>query len=288
VYEREGTADRRPHERRRIREPRRQGYVGGDDVEYDDGLPVVFSWPIATETIDPTDFRFTLNTGETVFGHAAGMNPNWENNERNTVVLFGDFGNRIPSARDGSLFPVKLEIVEDDTPLTLVGPGGREVSAVGLTWTTDRSPYDAGPVLVGAKLNRIRPEPVGEGGVSLIERAGCMPNDEFSLYDEGDFRLRVLTSGGFSPDGVTGLRPDMFEPVLPHPRDGCRRRHRGHGSGGRRLPARRWHPADRRPVRSGQVAGHRRGRVLRRLLPGGSGQPRLARSPGSLGSSPDR
>lgn len=26
--------------------------------------------------------------------HAAGMYPNWENNERNTVVLFGDFGNR--------------------------------------------------------------------------------------------------------------------------------------------------------------------------------------------------
>jgi len=38
-----------------------------------------------------------------------------------------------------------------------------------------------------------------------------MPNDEFALYDGGDFRLRVLTSGGFSPDGVTGLRPDMFE-----------------------------------------------------------------------------
>lgn len=38
-----------------------------------------------------------------------------------------------------------------------------------------------------------------------------IPNDEFSLYDEGDFRLRVLTTGGFSPDGVTGVRPDMFE-----------------------------------------------------------------------------
>jgi hypothetical protein len=74
-----------------------QGYRGGEIVAYDDGLPVVFSWPVATETIDPTDFQFPLNTGKTVFGHAAGMNPNWENNERNTVVLFGDFGNRKPS-----------------------------------------------------------------------------------------------------------------------------------------------------------------------------------------------
>ena len=38
-----------------------------------------------------------------------------------------------------------------------------------------------------------------------------MPNDEFALYDGGDFRIRGLTSGGFSPDGVTGVRPDMYE-----------------------------------------------------------------------------
>jgi hypothetical protein len=180
-------------------------------ADYDDGLPVVFSWPVATETVDPTDFQFTLNTGENVFGHAAGMNPNWEHNERNTVVLFGDFGNRKQSTEPGALFPVKLEIVADKTPLTLVGPGGREISAVGLTWTTEKSPYDQGPVLVGAKLNFTGERAVGEGGVFLMERAASMPNDEFALYGGGDFRLRVLTTGGFSPDGVTGLRPDMFE-----------------------------------------------------------------------------
>jgi hypothetical protein len=40
---------------------------------------------------------------------------------------------------------------------------------------------------------------------------GMMPNDEFSLYGGGDFRIRVLTTGGFSPDGVTGLQPNMYE-----------------------------------------------------------------------------
>src|SRR5262249_44578067 len=154
--------------------------------------------------VDPTDFRFTLNTGEIVFGHAAGMNPNWEHNERNTVVLFGDFGIRKQSAEAGARFPTKLEIVADDTPLTLIGPGGREVSAVGLTWTTDTSPYDAGPKLVGAKLNRIGNHADGEGGVRVMDRFGYLPNDEFALYGGGDFRLRVLTTGGFSPDGVTG------------------------------------------------------------------------------------
>ncbi|GAA4366951.1 hypothetical protein [Nocardioides caricicola] len=186
-----------------------RAYVGSG-VDHDDGLPVVFSWPVATETVDPADFRFTLNTGDTVVAHAAGMNPNWENGERNTVVLFGDFGNRLPSSDPDAVFPVRLEIVEDDTPLLLVGPEG-EVDAVGLTWTTQTSPYDAGPVLVGAKLNRVGDEAVGEGGVTLLERSGVLPNDELALYDEHDFRLRVLTSGGFSPDGVTGLQPDMFE-----------------------------------------------------------------------------
>lgn len=36
-------------------------------ADYDDGLPIVFGWPVATETVDPTDFKFTLNSGEVPF-----------------------------------------------------------------------------------------------------------------------------------------------------------------------------------------------------------------------------
>jgi hypothetical protein len=180
--------------------------------EYDDGLPIVFSWPVATETVDVSDFQFTLNTGEVVFANSVGMWPNWELNERNTVVVFGDFGNRGLSSEADAVFPVRLDIVADDTPLLLIGPGGQEFNAVGLSWETDSTPYDAGPVLVGAKLNYIGEEAIGEGGLPLVGSIiGMMPNDEFSLYDEGEFRIRVLTTGGFSPDGVTGLRPDMYE-----------------------------------------------------------------------------
>jgi hypothetical protein len=185
-----------------------QAFKGYADV--DDGLPIVFSWPVATETVDASDFKFVLNTGETVFPHAAGMYPNWENNERNTVVVFGDFGNRGKSGEADAIFPVKLEIVADATPLLLVGAGGREFNAVGLTWSTNKSPYDEGPKLVGAKLNRVGRAAQGEGGVALMAAGPPLPNDEFALYGGGDFRLRVLTTGGFSPDGITGLRPDMF------------------------------------------------------------------------------
>ena len=184
-------------------------YKGSSDD--DDGLPIVFSWPVATETVDLTDFQFTLNTGEIVFPNSAGMLPNWELNERNTVVVFGDFGNRGFSSEEKAIFPVRLDIVEDETPLLLIGPNGQEFNAVGLSWETDASPYDSGPKLVGAKLNHVGSEAMGEGGLGVGERSGVLPNDELSLYDEADFRIRVLTTGGFSPDGITGLTPTMFE-----------------------------------------------------------------------------
>lgn len=82
---------------------------------------------------------------------------------------------------------------------------------MGLSWETDATPYDSGPKLVGAKLNFVGDEPLGEGGLSVGEATGILPNDEFALYGGGDFRIRVLTTGGFSPDGVTGVHPTMYE-----------------------------------------------------------------------------
>ncbi len=180
----------------------------GAGINHDDGLPIVFSWPVDTGTVDPGDFQFTLNTGRVVFPHAAGMLPNWERNERNTVVVFGDLGNRGRPGEPGAEFPVRLDIVGGPQQLTLVGPGG-SASAVGLSWTTDRSGYSEGPQLVGAKLNRVD-VPQGEGGVHLLG-GDQMPNDEVALYGSAaQYRLRMLTTGGFSPDGVTGMRPDEF------------------------------------------------------------------------------
>lgn len=182
-----------------------------------DGLPIVFSWPVLTNTIDLTDFQFTLNTGEIVRPLAASSWPNFENSERNCVVVFAEFGNRLPSSDPNARFPVKCEIVADDTPLMLVGPGNQLVSAVGLSWETNSSPYDEnnGPRLVGAKLNYVGDQAVGES-VSNSFAAAILgdllaPNSEFALYGGGDFRLRMLTTGGFSPDGVRGVNPTDFE-----------------------------------------------------------------------------
>jgi len=93
-----------------------------------DGMPIVFSWPVLTNTVDINDVQVTLNTGEVVSPVAIGMLPNFENNERNCVVVFGEFGNRLPSTAPGARFPVRVEIVTGDTPLMLAGTNNQMVS----------------------------------------------------------------------------------------------------------------------------------------------------------------
>lgn len=179
-----------------------------------DGLPVVFSWPVLNHTVDVTDFRIILNTGDTVSPYMTGTWPNFENNERNCIVLFGEFSNRTSSSDPNARFPIKCEIIEDATPLALVGPNQKVANAVGLSWETTTNPYDPnnGPRLIGAKLNWVGNQSAGEGTSNnfINNLSGTLPNDEFALYGGGDFRLRMLTTGGFSPDGVRGLKPDDF------------------------------------------------------------------------------
>lgn len=183
----------------------------GTAIEFVDGLPVVFSWPLRTDTLRPSQFRFTLNTGDEALVDTVTMTPNFELNERNTVVMFADLGNRGLPGEPDARYPVRLEIVAagDGTELMLAGPEG-DVAATGLTFATDSTPYATGPTLVGAKLNRIDDPPRGEGPVGTFGN-GTMPNDERTLFgSSGDFRLRVLTTGGFSPDGVRGVLPTDF------------------------------------------------------------------------------
>ena len=172
-----------------------------------DGLPVVFSWPVLAGTVEHTDFRVTLNTGEVVVPSSASVYPNFEFNERHVVVIFGDFGNRLQPGEPGARYATRVEVVDDGSPLLLVGPLG-PVSAVGLVKTSDSSPYQSGPFLVGAKLSRLSTR--GEGGPRFL--SANLPNDGRALYgSQARYRLRILTTGGFSPDGVQGVLPTEFE-----------------------------------------------------------------------------
>jgi hypothetical protein len=185
----------------------------GWPVQFCDGLPIEFSWPVRPRTVQGTDFRVILNDGTVVTPLVASINPNLEYNERSTVVIFGDFGNRQAPGTPGARYPVRFEIVPDDTPMELVGPGGQIASAVGLSFGDGDTPHTAyqpgkGPTLAAAKLSRMSTE--GEGGPPGFN--GQMPNDGVALYGaSAEYRLRVLTTGGFSPDGVRSLYPTEFE-----------------------------------------------------------------------------
>ncbi|MGF7206548.1 autotransporter-associated beta strand protein [Skermanella aerolata] len=177
----------------------------GATVVQGDALPVVFSWPLLPSTVSPTDIAIRLNTGQVVTPSAAALNPNYDYNERNVIVVFGQFGNRLAPGTPGAVYPVSVEIVADDTPLKVIGPDGPQ-SAVGLT-AASRNPYVAGPAMLGARLTWLS----SVGDFAPASLGGNIRNDGASLYPgNAVYRLRLLTSGGFSPDGVSGKLPNEF------------------------------------------------------------------------------
>lgn len=189
----------------------------GENVYYSDGLPVEFSWPILPSTLDANDFRVSLSNGTSVTPQVTSIWPNFEYNERSVAVLFGHFGNRIPPGRPGAIYPTSVTVVHGSSTLQLVGPGRRIVSAVGFSVKTPGSPYTApgvrpaergGPTLVAAKLSKM--SAVGNTGPAIFRQN--LPNDGISLYgSQAKFRLRLYTSGGMTPNGVTPLLPTDYD-----------------------------------------------------------------------------
>ncbi len=196
-----------------------RAYTSGADFEasesangvamlLDDTIPVVFSMPVLPTTVNTTDFAVTLNDGSVVTPVVVSMTPNLEFNERQTVVLEGEFGNRLQPGQPGSLYPTSVTIVNDGTPLELLSTTG-PVSIVGAT-VASSNPYVAGngPKLVGAKLNRF--SDLGEGAPAILGTASIR-NSGGDLYGaDAQYRLRLYTSAGISPDGIASLLPSGY------------------------------------------------------------------------------
>jgi hypothetical protein len=195
--------------------PTQMGQTFTTETLYGAGLPVEFSWPVRPSTVDPTDFRVTLNDGSVVTPEASSITPNFEYNERSTVVLVGQFGNALPQTDPAARFATRIEVVADNTPMQLVGPKGF-VSAIGMYATKDTSPYDhqpadprgwTGPRLVAGKISRMSVK----GEQAPVGLRANLPNHGRALYGkQAKFRVRVLTSGGFSPDGIRGIYPTDY------------------------------------------------------------------------------
>lgn len=177
---------------------------GGTATLYD-ALPIVFSWPVRPSTVSPTDIEIELNTGERVQPSLAALNPNYDHNERHVLVVFGEFANRLLPGVEGAVYPVAVRVVNDGSPLMAVGPAG-PVSLVGLE-APSGNPFVVGPSLVGARLSHF--SAIGDFAPPSLNNASA--NDGETLYGEAaTYRLRLFTSGGFSPDGVSGFLPGEF------------------------------------------------------------------------------
>ncbi|MDS3861369.1 DUF4114 domain-containing protein [Thermosynechococcaceae cyanobacterium BACA0444] len=179
----------------------------GVDLEKNDNIPIVLTWPLLPKTVNPTDFQVILNTGTIVTPAIASFLPNSEYNERQTVVITGEFGNRLTPGQPGAIYPISVKTILDSTPLEMVGPNG-PISAVGLT-IDSLNPYveGNGPKIIAAKLNRF--SDLGEG--APIWLATNQKNSGSDLYgNQSQFRLRTYTSAGFSPDGIASLLPTEF------------------------------------------------------------------------------
>ena len=179
-------------------------------LELQDTMPLVFSYPVLPATLDPdgSDFEVVLNDGSIVAPVVASLAPNLEHNERQTVLLIGDFGNRIEPGLNGSRYPISVRVVNDGSPLQMLSAQG-PVDAVGLE-IASQNPYveGNGPKIVAAKLNTY--SPLGEGGPAAVGAASTN-NDGADLYGEAaQYRLRLYTSAGFSPDGIASLLPGDF------------------------------------------------------------------------------
>ena len=185
------------------------GFSNGQVTQtFMDAMPIEFSHPLLPSTVLPENFRIHLNTGKVVTPLYVAQNPNLDFNERQTIVAFGYFANRLPSSDPAAVHPVRFEVVRGNTPLQLITPEGL-VEGTGLSQSSN-NPYDPfnGPTLVGAKLSRLSlagdyPSPAFPNSVA---------NHGVEYYGTGKklYRLRLFTSGGFSPDGVSGFEPQEF------------------------------------------------------------------------------
>lgn len=172
-----------------------------------DAMPICFTWPVLPSTVNPSDFRLTLNSGQVVQPQVASIAPNLLYNKRSCVVIFGHFGNRLAPGTPGAVYPTQFTVVDNGITLMLYGPNG-PVSAVGLTIASG-NPYQpgGGPKLIGAKLSAYP----RQGQCAPTAFNNNFPNGGDALYPtQAQYRLRIYTTAGISPDGVAAILPNDF------------------------------------------------------------------------------
>ena len=162
-----------------------QMWSGGYNCTADhyDGLPVCFSWPVLPSSISKESLLVTLSDGSQLHPPCIGIAPNLEFNERHCLVLFGRFGNRLPSTEPGSLFVSAVEVPEGEggprggCQLHAGGKQQRRSHCVGQARPGPHAHARLSPSLraaaAGASLKLVGPEgPVSAEGLNFTNPSG--------------------------------------------------------------------------------------------------------------------
>ena len=169
-------------------------------LEWLDGMPVVFNFPLK-ETPNNMAIEVTLSDGSTSIPDCMMLGPANEHNEKDTLLLLGQFG-------DGALntvHPVQISVVDT---VILVTPDG-EVDANGIIY---RNEDDMNYMISSVRLTYSRMWDVSvfsEGTRYPTWPLPSMvyPNTCEVLYPSTTHVIRMAFSGGISLDGVNSVLP---------------------------------------------------------------------------------
>jgi len=178
-----------------------------------DNMPICFSFPILPSTVDSTQFLIQLNNGLYVKPIIFTFSPNSKFNEKQCIVVGGYFNNKITTGPN-ALYPISLEIVEASNGKRMMGVGPNGLYDMTGKTVNCSNPYTeplgiASVVLTKYNLPGIYNYLGDIGcGVNIIEDI----NSPLLLYDNNaEYRIRIFTKGGYSPNGITSMLPDSYE-----------------------------------------------------------------------------
>jgi len=164
-----------------------------------DGMPVVFNYPVE-HLPSYDDFSIELSDGTLVTPDCTLLRPANEQNEMDTVLLLGQFG-------DGQLDTVRPATVTVIGDVQLVTDDGL-VSAKGLTYNGNMNYMTSFIRMVSAKLWDVEHFPEDFIYPLWPLPSQIYPNHCSSLYENTTHVIRVIFNGGVTIDGIQPIMPN--------------------------------------------------------------------------------
>ena len=171
------------------------------NLEWMDGMPVVFNFPLK-ELPEKEALEVTLSDGTTTTPDCLMLNPANEENEMDTLLLLGQFGD----GAKNTVHPVQVSVVGS---IMLVAPDG-EVDAKGVSYQNegDMNYLDSSVRLSYARMWDVSQFSEGTHYPTWPLPSSTYPNTCEALYPSTTHIIRMAFSGGITLDGVTSVRPN--------------------------------------------------------------------------------